>query len=183
MSIRDEIDARIKEGRLFPLEPSVPGDPVERCMVISKEIKGLLDGPWENAEHEDRCGHLRGDLEAFVVGDVLAMCLEPYEAKTAYMARLDSPADEVWDVRSRDPDPGLRVFGRFAAKDLFVALTWSPRSVPLWWSLRLPLGDRKSRQWRNQIVQCKTEWTNLFGTYQPVSGADVHDYASNAFLV
>jgi hypothetical protein len=126
MSIRDEINERIAEGRLFNLEPALASDPVERTMLISAEINSHLIGPWPNIIAAKRFGKLRADLEAFVKGEKVAVCLDPYVARNAYMGRLDQPNDEVWDVRSRDPKPALRVFGRFAERDVFVALTWSP---------------------------------------------------------
>jgi hypothetical protein len=122
MSIRDVIHDRIASGRLFPVEPVMPDDPVKRGMVVSSEIHRLLVGPWHTVAMERRCNRLRADLEVFVKGGQVSVCLTPYRAKAAYMARLDEPADEVWDIRSRDPSPALRIFGRFAETDLFVAL-------------------------------------------------------------
>lgn len=183
MSIRDEIRARIDERRLSLLMPILESDQVVRTMVVSNDIQNLLDGPWEDAGWARRCNRLRADLEAFVIGDVISVCLTPFKADSAYMGRLDKPADEVWDIRARDPHPSLRVFGRFAGKDTFVALFWSPRSIEIPFSQRLPLGDRKSIQWKDAIRECKAEWRNLFHTYQPVHG-DTHDvYVSNSFLV
>jgi hypothetical protein len=96
------------------------------------------------------------------------------------MGRLD--ADEVWDLRSQAPPPGLRVFCRFAEKDVLVALTCSPRSVPVPWLNRLPLLGRSSREWRDAIVGCRREWNVLFPAHQPLSGVDLSDYISNAVL-
>ena len=184
MSIRDEINGRIAERRLYNLEPALASDPVERTMLISAEINDHLIGPWPNVTAAKRFGELRADLEAFVKGEKVAVCLDPYIARNAYMGRLDGPSDEVWDVRSRDPRPALRVFGRFAERDVFVALTWSPRSIPLLGYLRKPLGDKDSREWRDAIIECKAEWKKLFQAYEPIPGPNLHDYIStNVFLV
>ncbi len=181
--MRDEIRARIGEERLSLLMPVFDSDPVVRTMVISNDIKSLIEGPWPDTPWERRCNRLRADLEAFVVGDVLALCLTPYEADSAYFGRLHRPEDEVWDIRSRDPNPGVRVFGRFAERDTFVALFWSPRSIEIPYSQRFPLGTRNSIQWKNAIRECKAEWRKLFHNYQPVHG-DTHDvYVSNSILV
>jgi hypothetical protein len=85
------------------------------------------------------------------------------------MAQLDSVQDEVWEIRSRDPKPGIRVFGRFAETDLFVALTW-------WW--RSDLKGPKSKQWRNAREGCKAEWQKLFPAYPAKSGTQINDYIS-----
>ena len=115
-------------------------------------------------------------------GDKIGLCLIPYEHATAYMGRLDSPEDEVWDIRSRDPNPGLRVFGRFAEIDTFVALNWDPRSVE--WHSRHPLVDRDSLYWHFAIIECQNKWKALFPNDNPIHGKDIHDYvSSNVFSV
>ena len=108
---------------------------------------------------------------------------DPSKARDAKMGRLDPIADEVWDVRSQEPSPGLRVFSRFAEKDVLVALTCSPRSISVSWLDRLPLLGRDSRQWRDAIIECKRDWNILFPAYEPLRGDDLDDYISNAVLV
>jgi hypothetical protein len=140
-------------------------------MLLSQEVKSLLDGPWDHEGLRYRAGRLRADLEEFIKGQEIAVCLEPFAAKTAYMGRLCPVADSTWDIRSRDPSPGLRVIGFFAETDVFVALRWAPRST---------LGSKDSREWRDIIVQCKTDWTNLFHTYAPVNGECINAYISDS---
>jgi hypothetical protein len=181
MSIHTEIDHLIGKGKLFSIEPFL-GDPVARMMVISPEIQGLLDGPWESETMERRCGRLEADLQAFVKGDNIALSLTPYEHKTAYLGRLDRPKDEVWDIRSRDPSPGLRVFGRFGDIDLFVALSWAPRSVG--WGSQSALGDVSTMNWDFAILECQERWNDLLPGHKPIHGEGIHDYvSSNVFLV
>lgn len=185
MSIRDEINARMGEGppRLFRLERSLKSDPESRSMFLSQELKELLDGPWDNQELRYRAGRLRADLEEFVKGSEIAVCMEPFVAKTAFMGRLKPVEDSVWDIRSRDPSPALRVVGLFAETDTFVALRWAPRSKRAKWTNKLPLGPKDSREWRDIILQCKTDWTNLFRPYPPVQGDAVHAYISDSVHV
>jgi hypothetical protein len=184
MSIRDSITVRIEEGRLWQLRPILDSDPVKRTMIISHEIRQLIDGPWPNNKGwARRCGRLRADLETFVKGERIGLCLTPYAAGTAYMGRLDKPTDEVWDIRSRDPDPGLRVFGRFPDRDLFVALIWSPRSIEIVHSQRPSLGDRNSIQWKTAIRETKAEWRKLFQPYEAFHGEVHDDYVSKSIPV
>ena len=111
----------------------------------------------------------------FIEGKLISVAKRPFKTKKAYMAQLHPKRDEVWEIRSRDPKPGSRVFGRFAETDVFVALTWSPREI---------LGGPGSREWKAVIRQCKTEWRQLFPAHQPISGDDLHAYISaNVFLV
>lgn len=183
MSINDLIEHWISEERLWRLEPTLESDPVDRCLLISSEIKQLIDGPWPDKEWEKRCNYLRAELESFVKGEEVRLCLEPYEADTAFMGRLFKPSDEVWDIRSRRMRPSLRVFGRFARRDLFVAFFWSPRSLQLPYSQRLPLGDRDSEEWRLAIKETKAEWRKLFPSFNPIHGESHDIYASNAVSV
>lgn len=181
MSIHNEIDRLIGKGELFSIDLFL-GDPVARMMVVSTEVQELLDGPWESVTMERRCGRLEADLQAFVKGDFIPISLTPYEHKTAYMGRLDRPEDEVWDIRSRDPNPGLRVFGRFGDIDLFIALNWAPRSVE--WGSQPPLGNTSTMNWDFAILECQERWRGLFSGYEPVHGESIHDYvSSNVILV
>jgi hypothetical protein len=109
--------------------------------------------------------------------------LTPFEAKAAYMGILAPMKDGAWDIRSRDPAPALRVVGFFAETDLFIALRWAPRSTQITGSGKPPLGPRDSREWRDMVVQCKTDWTNLFHTYRPVVGDDINVYISSSVHV
>lgn len=178
MSIRDVLRDQLTERRLFVLEPSVPGSPTARTMVLSKEVMDLLTEPWPCAAAARRLPRLRADLESFVAGEVISACLVPYKAKNAYMGRLDKPRDEVWDVRSRDPSPGLRILGRFAEQDVFVGLSCWPRSIVLQYLSRPPLLDGASKEWSDGIKECKAEWRRLFDPYPAHTGTEVHDYLS-----
>jgi hypothetical protein len=177
MSIYDEIDGRVKEGRLSLLLPAMPSGAVVRRIYVSPEVNSLVYGPWGDREWEQRCGQLRADLDRFIEGRLITVgnLSTPYKGKTSYMKRLNRPHDEVWEIRSIDPHPGIRVFGRFADTDVFIALTWAKRP-----DLRGP----RDREWRDSIEACKAEWRKLFPAYQPKSGADIRDYIStNVVLV
>jgi hypothetical protein len=185
MSIRDEINARTRETppRLFRLERSLKSDPESRVMFVSEEVWTLLEGPWVDSSTRYRAGRLRADLEEFIKGAEIMASLTPFEAKTAYMGILAPIEDGAWDIRSRDPSPALRVVGFFAETDLFVALRWAPRSTRFGGIGKPPLGPRNSREWRDMVVQCKTDWTNLFHTYRPVVGDDINAYISSSVHV
>lgn len=175
MSIEPEIAKAVAAGKLFNIEPVIPGDPAVRTMVVSADINQLLEGPWESETLERRGNRLRANLEAFVKGDIIPVSLTPYEHRNAYMGRLYRPNDEVWDIRSRDPKPGLRLFGRFALPDVFIALNWVSRRE---------LGDVAALKWDFAILECQERWKELFPTNEPIHGDKIHDYIStNVVLV
>jgi hypothetical protein len=174
MSLRDEIGHRLREGRLFKLLPMLDGDRVERTMLVSEEVHAAVNGPWDSAD-ADRMARLRADLDNFTEGAAISISQEPFrKPKTTYLARTHPPEDEVWDIRSRDPKPGIRVLGRFAEKDVFIALVWNHREA---------LGGPGSKEWRDFIERCKAEWRRLFPTYPPHSGRRIDDYVSEDFYV
>lgn len=181
MSILAEILNRTREGRLYPLPPLMPSLPgnAPRYMYVSPEINAICNtGPWESARWMSRCMVLRAALDRFTQGGLIPIAARPLGGgKRAYMRQLFRWRDEVWEIRSLE-EPGIRVLGRFADTDLFIALTWHKRAELL--------GPR-SRPWRDAIVACKTHWTHLFPAYQPKSrGSDAYpnDYiSSNTILV
>src|SRR5258708_37201718 len=187
MSIYALIDHWVKsERKLFEVAPAL-GDPIVRRMIVSEPIQKLIEGPWETPEWAHRCGLLRGDIDWFVEGSRLTVAKYPYRGKTSHMLRLDPEVDEIWELRFRDPEQ-IRIFGRFADKDVFIALVWEfrgdlgmPRKVI---EKTRPLTPEDFPDvWRDASIQCKTEWVNFFRPYEPKPGADLHDYLSNAVLV
>ncbi len=181
MSIVQTIQTHVQEGRLQWIEP-LNDDPVERLMAVSDDIWSLIEGPWPDRSIERRANRLRADLEFFVQGQKLAMSLIPYHHGTAYMGRLDRPEDEVWDIRSRDPNPGLRVFGRFAEPNVFVGLTWRPRSVK--WLSQNPMRAGNSLEYHLEILKCQQRWSELFPDTSAIHGNTIYDYITeNAFPV
>lgn len=164
-SIRAAIKRHVRAKRLFALEMGDVSDPVKRILVYSESVRGLLEGPWVHYSCAPRVGRLRADLEAFVRGDPISICLEPYVAGDAFLGRLAEPTDEVWDMRAREPNPALRLFGRFAAPDHFVAFDWRPRSKP--WNGREALTDRHDPGWETVKTDCKRQWETLFPKHEP----------------
>ena len=175
MSIYDEINLRVNEGKLIQLFPAMPSASVVRTIFAAKAINDLMMGPWSDLKWEERCGSLRGDLDRFIEGKPITVAVDPFKGgKNAYMKHLHPYKDEVWEIRSRAPKPGIRVLGRFADTDVFVALDW-------WF--RDKLGGPHSREWRVAIVDCRNQWRNLFPAYDAKLGVDIHDYISGDALL
>ncbi len=179
MSIQDVIKYWMSEGQLFQVFPRLLGSPVNRVLLASEAVNRLVTGPWEDAKEEIRCGRLWADFDRFIEGRLISMSLEsPYsKPRTTYMARLHPPADDVIEIRSRDPKPGMRVFGRFADKDVFVALNWEYREN---------LGGPQDKEFGREREICKAEWRKLFNTYPSINGKKIDEYfadTSNVFSV
>lgn len=173
MSIRDDIRDRCSERRLFLVQPRTTGHPCLRTVFASEVVWRALCGPWLSVDHERRLGFARASLDNFIEGRVIAVRFPPSKSVDAFIALLDGSRQEVWEIRTRSPKPGVRILGCFAEADVFVAL------LPIY---RESL--RKSRDWHDAILRCRTEWGNLFLSERPHIGNYPNDYVtSNFFLV
>ena len=169
------------ERRLVMLEPFLPYDPYVRRMVMSQEVASFVLGPWSSADAEKRCARVRADLDAFVTGDVVSICLVPFEANDERFALLRQERFGVFDVRCYDPRPNIRILGGFAEQDWFVALTLHPRSIPVPWIPRVPLGCGRSAEWASAIHETKEAWRDLFGDISPRTGSTPDVFLTNYF--
>ena len=95
------------------------------------------------------------------------------------MGRLEPISSGSWDVRSRDPKPGIRVFGAFAATDLFVALDWRPRSRRIAGFDKKPLLDDEI-EWQLAMLEAEQRWDNILPRLPRIVGKHVSDYVSEA---
>ena len=160
MSIVYEIAKERQERRLHLLKPKAPGVPVIRQLLMSSSLKReIIDGPWTDEAEEIRLSSiLRADLEMFVEGGLLRVSLGGRGHIVEDLKRLEN-ADEVWELKS-DDQRGIRVFGRFGQKNVFIATNW---------------------QWRDTLGRSNSkEWKQLFSTGSPHTGGIIDDYLTNA---
>jgi hypothetical protein len=191
MSILGKIEEQRAAGKLFLLPLAMRSERPVRTMLVSPELYGQLTGAnWRTREEATRFGKLRGDLEHFIIEGQISMHLNPHErklsraAKSAYMGLLDHPRNGIFDIRSRDPSPALRVLGGHAIRDIFVALKCHPRSVAVDFLDLPPLGPRESKEWALAIGTCMDHWKELFGEDKPITGSDPDVFLTrNKFVV
>ena len=171
MSIHGVIADAVARGQLFRVEPTLESEPMDRAMYSSAEVNLLITGPWVDEVDEFRCGKLRMDFDRFVEGRRIPVAFDnPYrKPKRTYLSRMHPVDDEVWQIRSRAPKPSIRIFGRFADRDCFVALNWR---------LRRELGGPGSQEYRKEIRNCLSAWRRIFPSYDALTGNSVNDYIS-----
>ena len=150
--------------------------PVRRAIFVSEEVAAIVLGPWEDSRTALRFARLRAQLDAFTENGLISVALDPYDkAKSAFLALVDPVSDGVWDIRSVDPSPSIRVLGCFAETDVFISLVWSYRKC---------LGGPGSKEWRDFRERGKAAWRNLFPTYRALTTGNVNEYISqNIYLV
>ena len=147
-------------------------------MWISKELRGCLDELTGDPATDKRWAELEADLQRFLVDRWITVPSDLYPTvrksnRDSYMAKLRGE-DEVWEIRSCAPRPGIRIFGRFALKDMFIAFTWA-------W--RPELKGEGSAEWREAIGVCGAEWRKVLPSYAPLSGEYPYDYISGAQII
>lgn len=177
MSIDRKILEALSSGRLIRFQMEYPSDSQERRLflhpTLAKEIADRAED-WGK-----RVGRLEADFENFARGQHIALSLTPYKHRSAYMGLLDPPTDGTWEIRSRDPNPGLRVFGKFPCIDTFVALNWEPRSVPF--GGKKELGDGRSLQYQLAMIEANQRWASSLPDLKPLTGDNAGEYVSKNF--
>ena len=108
---------------------------------------------------------VREDLDNFVGEGLvhLAFSKGPKNANFRRLQEKKRKAQKVWAVRTLNPSPGNRLFGFFAAQDVFVGVDLVPRDLV---------------DFEDNIGRAKATWANLFGPYEPVVSEDINDYVS-----
>lgn len=181
MSINDWIEHLIDERRLYLVEPVFESDEADRTLLVSPEIWRLIEGPWPEEKWKARCLGLRANLENFARGGEIRVCVVPFKAGKADLGLLDPIQNGVWDIRSRNPNPGLRLLGQFADRDTFVALIPATRSVSSPHLTRGPLNAKDSPEWRDAIRDCTMLFRSLFQSNMPVRGDNIRDILSGGY--
>jgi hypothetical protein len=154
------------------LAPALASIPCARHIFATKEVCDAVLGPWTDAKIEARFGRARAYLDTFTSGDLMSVRMPPSRSARAMIALLEDAKDQVWEIRVRDPRPGTRIFGRFAEKDVFLALNVGFREK-----------YKTDADWTPDIEKCKRTWRTYFPTYKPLSGGKADDYISNSFSV
>jgi len=173
MSISDyELTTRIMAGDLTLLESYRLGPYTQRMVLLTRSMaSSLIDGPWDNENHKTRLrGNLRADLGRFVDGNKLRISLGGRKSAFEDMKKLGD-LYEVWEFKSDLPNSKIRVFGRFAGRNTFVATNWQWRHL---------LGNYGSDEWKVETDSCLDKWASLFQKLSPHTGDIVDAYLSDA---
>jgi hypothetical protein len=177
MSLQDEVNNHVSTGVLVrvPQSFSLPGVPEKRIIYVPPPLMALLDGPWTgDIKWEKRWSRARQQIDEFIDGllrDRIFVRSAPRKKSTSFMSLLDPEDDEIWEIRCRDPKPGLRIFGSFINRDAFVALTAVPHECL-----------SSEEDWNRTIQQYKEEWNRYF-TSPAFSGAYPDAYLTRAVVL
>ncbi|MGA9721241.1 MAG: hypothetical protein WBQ86_02205 [Candidatus Binatus sp.] len=169
MSILDEINAQCQIGSLIKFEAT--GDPREHRIPESARRKLFISRGIQRFLQSDR--HLveetRADFSDFVMGELIQVALH-VDHKDCWLARLERPEEEIWEIRIYDTTPQLRFYGRFAGQDTFVALMGPQEKSRVW---------RRTLNYDNIKKACAAEWNRLLKNPALSKGDDINAYLSS----
>lgn len=171
MSIRELIQTAVNVGWLVNLQPRLPSIPHQRIILVCRNLNDELERELNDPSTAVRTAELFNTFDTFLGGRMITVGTR--NDRDAYMKILEPEADEVWEIRSVDPKPSIRVFGRFARQDVFVATNKG---------MRTELGGFGSKEFRDCMTRCTTEWRKCFQTWRPHTGSRINDYISDNVL-
>lgn len=171
MSIHDEIKGHVERGNLVEIARrdlrAMDDLEYRRWLFVSSAVNQEIAGRF----NEPAFRRLSAQFQTFIMGQTIPIALVPNH-KRADWARLEPANHEVWETRVRHTRPELRVLGRFADVDTFVALNlYEGWELWGWW------------KWNAAKAHCLSDWLALFPSSSPVIGRTVSDYISANFTL
>ena len=168
MASLDEIADQVKSGTLIevPLRRLRIPD-YRRYIYVSPEI----DKELRDRSDEPCFRKLSAQFQNFITGQDVPVIITPPPHKKAEWARLQPPGDEIWESRVLAVTPQLRVVGRFAAKDCFVAFNLYDYEL------------KGKKAWNPAKARCQADWDRIFPKISPVFGLSIHDYLTTNFTI
>lgn len=171
MSIRDAIAEAVERGDLVPLPHFLPGAVAVRHIFVTSEVWDFVGGPALPKELAKKAAEGRRMLDSFTAGNRIVVSLDPHQKPRHCQLSRNGPTHEgVWEFRIRDPQPQVRLFGCFAERDVFVALSVMAKS-DLVGKLAYPLA----------VADNASIWGGIFPNHLPVTGDDINAYLSGSF--
>ncbi|OYV43175.1 MAG: hypothetical protein B7Z75_09375 [Acidocella sp. 20-57-95] len=164
MSIWHLINAWKDDGKLIILQPEFSPSTGGRFVIATKNVYEELYGVWEDPGVGERYARARQLVESFVNNSRMKARFPPSKSVHAQLALLDSPGEEVWEFRTKRP--AVRVFGRFAEFNVFIALNTELR-------------EKIDASFDQEKKDCKKIWREFFPSYDPYTGTKISDYFDN----
>jgi hypothetical protein len=161
MSIVEQIATLVEDGRLFLVRTAQPS----RAILVTKDVWRFLNGPWLDDDEIIGGNEMHATLKFIANGGRVVVGSGKH--KLCHFKELTMAAPRVWEIRTRSPKPGYRLFGMFADADIFIGTNYSDR---------LSLRSERSSEFKSAIRASKATWRNLLGTYPPKIGVGINEY-------
>ena len=142
MLIPGPVKSAVANGLLIPAKPIASWAGERRIVLQCKEISTALAIGRGAADEKERSSwaKIEAAFSHFIEGGAVTENL---------LKQLEPGKFEHWEFRCSKPKPSLRVFGRFAAPDIFVATHHRPRTL---------LGGMWSPQFEHEKLICEDHW-------------------------
>lgn len=138
----------------------------KRGLFMTVPLDTALSHPNSTVAHYKARKHILRLFERWVTGELMTISMNG-GGTGAFIAQLDPPPPDIWELRVTEPRPQFRVFCRFIAKDLIVATCvrtrdeLGPRSVR---------SKKRSKAWTDAMYDCKTQWDKILPGTTPIAG-------------
>jgi hypothetical protein len=152
------------DPQLFVLQPEFSSGESGRFVVATKDVFQEVYGVWEDPGLQERFARAQQVIDSFINNSRIKVRLPPSKSVKAQLALLEPPDEEIWEFRTEKP--AVRVFGRFAEFNIFIALNTE---------LRENIDDDFARE----KEECKRLWRYFFQSYKPYHGTEISDYIDN----
>jgi hypothetical protein len=175
MSTRDAMNRLIQGGQIVHVPCQLRGVSSRRHVFLEASLHDRLAQAMTGSTKDDiRLAGLWADLDRFTSGSVITVGGDPFnKGQTAFMARTHPVQDGIFDLRSRDPSPGIRLFGAFCETDVFLGLTWK-------W--RHELGSRHDRLFDLAVLEATGVWDRLLPDCRRLVSDRIEDCISDDFI-
>ena len=160
MLIPRPVKAALLNGALVKAKPITSWSAEARVVLCKPICEAIEAGRSDPDENERRCwAKVEAAFSHFIEGGLVTENL---------VKQLRDYKHEHWEFRCRKPRPSIRVFGRFAMPDVFVAT----HAV-----FRTSLGGIRSPKWEHEKLVCEGHW-NSAGLGDPFTDAPEFRYAA-----
>lgn len=158
---------RIRLAGLVPCDLPLGRVHHARSIFVTQEINYVISGRSDSVPEfpSDQADLLLGRfVDGLIVG-----------ASSSYQGKGElkwlQNLHECWSFAFRQPSPGWRLFGRFAAKNVFVGLLLVPRE---------DAGDLL--MYNQKAMEMQTIWDNCFPGEKPFIGTKIDDYVGDMWV-
>ena len=142
MLISAAVKTAVHAGLLVPAKPIADWAGQPRVVLLCEAIRNAIDSGRNNPDERERqsWAKVEAAFAHFIEGGFVTENL---------VKQLKPEKHEHWEFRCRKPRPSIRVFGRFALPDVFVATHPRPRKG---------LGGMWSPAFEYEKLVCEDHW-------------------------
>lgn len=161
MLIPAPVKAALQSGAITKARPITSWAPEARVVFLCEPIRNSIESGRSSSDAKER--QCWAKVEA-----AFSQFIEGGSVSEQLLKQLRDYKYEHWEFRCRRPRPSIRVFGRFAMPDVFVATHAAYRKK---------LGGMNSPEFEHEKLVCEEHW-DAAGLGKPFTDAPTFRYES-----